>query len=475
MPACPACGTETPGNATRCARCGADLTRASGSIVDELELAIPTTRKEASVPGLVAAPARGAPAAPKRPPGAGDLDLDLSTGSVAQLPPSLRGGAATGLRLGANGQLLARAPASRPGAGARPGLDEDGLDPYEIRAYADYGDPPEAFYLAPLYALRVHKRRKELMAELDTRMGAVKEITDRIEDAVIAFGERVRPIAAENPVYMRAVAPIDEAERLLRTRDAGLAGEVQAYEATARSVDAKLNELEAKLHRIEQSAAALEAELERLEDQKKRAEARAKRADMERRNAERGIAAGEGSGSSLTIHAKEKIAERDAELAKVRELAPLVAEHLKKLEGPRAERAVVEKAIAEARRERQAASERLRRQTGTREAGAADARARVRAAVADFARTALTDAKTFGGEFDASRRAIESLLLEREEKERAVLTVEKAIRSADEAAVRRGIVVFVGGALGMLLLVLGLPIYRAIFPPKAPPLYPTDE
>ncbi len=475
MAACPACGTAVRADAARCARCGADLARKTASVVDELELALPTQGKASSVPSLSAAPAR--PPAHATPPkrASAELDLDLSTGTVAELPPSLRGNAATGLRVGANGQLLARASAARPVGAGRTGLDEDGLDPYEVRAYADFGDPPEAFYLAPLYTLRVQKRRKELALELSERMAAVKAVTDRIEDAVIAFGERVRPIAAENPIYKRAVAPIEEAERLVRTRDAGLASEQDAYNATARAVDGKLNELEARLHAIDQATAALESELERLEDQKKRAEARAKRADVERRNAEQGIAAGEGEGSSLRIHAKEKIAERDAELAKVRELAPMITEHLAKLEGPRAERATVEKAIAEARRERQVASERLRRQTGTREAGVDDARARVRAAVADFARTALTDAKTFGGEFDASRRAIETLLFDREDKERSVLMIEKAMRSADDAAVRRGILVMVGGALGTLLLILGLPIYRAIFPPKPPPLYPTDE
>jgi hypothetical protein len=406
-----------------------------------------------------------------------DFELDLSSGSVAGLPPKLVQAAQnTGLRIGADGQLvLPAASGPKPSAGkSAVGLDEEGFDPYEIRAYADYGDPPTAVHLTPFYALRVLRRRKELEAELAQRQGHVRLAAERIDDAVVAFGERVQPIAGQHPLYARSLAPIEEAERLLRSRDTGLAGEIDTYKKATGTLDARLRELEKKHHESNQQTLALETELAKLETARSRAEAKQRRAEIELRNLEQS-AGGVPTAGPTKVQWMEKTQERDAGANELARVVPLIQAHTAKLEAPRAERAELEREMLGIRRERGEAEQRLKRQSGNRTAGVEDARKRVREATLEFGRVALADASAFGGEFNESRRTIELLFRERAEKERAARMTEKAIASADDAVVKRGLIAAAVGVALLLLLVVGLPLYRVMSPQKPPPLYPTDE
>lgn len=407
--------------------------------------------------------------------GEDELDLDLSGAGARPLPQKLQGRESnTGLRTGPNGTLISsRVLASK--STSRMGLDEDGLDPFEVRAYADYGDPPAAFYMAPFYAWRVRSRRAELRAELAVKSEAVRAIDERLDDAVVAFAERVRGTASTNPIYIRALAPIEEAERLLRIRDSGLASEVEAYKKTTAGLDERLSQLEAKLHAIEIEESVIQSDIDKLEESQKRESAKLKRVEIEVRSAEEAMARGDAGGAGLKLHAAERLQEQHRATAELARVTPLLAAARKRLEAPRAARAAVDREVADVRKQRGDAEQRLKRQTSAREAGSSDARDKIRAALADFGRNALADAQSFGGDFDASRRAIEALLQDKSTREDGVLMIEKAIACADEEAVKRGWKMAALALGALFLLVFGLPIYRIIVPPKPPPLYPVDE
>src|SRR5215472_15734747 len=88
---------------------------------------------------------------------------------------------------------------------------------------ADYGAPPRHWLLSPLYAWRVLRRRRELKAALAGRREEAARATSEAEDALIAFGERVRPIAEKAPTYAPAFEELRKAEAMLRSRDRVLA------------------------------------------------------------------------------------------------------------------------------------------------------------------------------------------------------------------------------------------------------------
>ena len=418
MSDCPRCQSSLPAEATACPRCGAAISAV----------------------------------------GAFDLDLKGPSGSLA---PGLarQQGKQTGLRIGADGQLAVPRAATQTALPRNIGLDEDGFDPFEIRAFADYGEPPTQIYLTPLYSLRVRKRQAELRLELAERKARVTALESSIEDAIVAFAERARSVAESNPVYSRALMPIAEVEALLFSRDSALASEHENFKRVCAEVDGKLSALDARIAKIDADSKDLEAELAKLEDSRKRAEARLKRLEIEARAGAVG---------------PERDAERAAQEAELERLTPLLAAAKRKLDAPRAARAAVEREAGPLRKARGDAAERLRRQTSTRSAGVDDAHKRLRVALSDFGRTALMDNKTFGADFDGARMSVEGLVRERQEKERAVLQVEKAIASADELVVKRGYTAAAVAGVVFLLLVVGVPLMRVLVPHKPPPLYPVE-
>ena len=72
-------------------------------------------------------------------------------------------------------------------------------DPFEAQALADYGPAPSAFWMAPLYAYRVMSRRSELRRALAQTKDDAARTSKRVEDALVAFGEKARSLVKEGP------------------------------------------------------------------------------------------------------------------------------------------------------------------------------------------------------------------------------------------------------------------------------------
>jgi hypothetical protein len=228
--------------------------------------------------------------------GGPSLDLDLGNGPPLVTPVA---GAAPAAPAGPRNSATrvpvagAAAPAKRA-AEAKPGdvsradgkaAPANGVDPYEARALADYGDPPAQWWKTPLYAFRVLRRRPELKKLAEAKKREAERAEGAAEDALLVFAEQIRPTAEKLGAYARAFQDVRDAEQVQRERDAVLAQETDAHRQKQAEVDARISELEAQLTQIQMEERTIAGELNEAETLLKRADARVKRVEIEIRNA----------------------------------------------------------------------------------------------------------------------------------------------------------------------------------------------
>jgi hypothetical protein len=151
---------------------------------------------------------------------------------------------------------------------------------------ADYGNPPRHWLLSPLYALRVLKRRRELRAALAGRREEAGRTAIEAEDALIAFGERVRTLAEPVASYASMLQELRESEETLRSRDRVLASDQDAQNVRLSQVDARLSTFEAELALAQTEEHGIEEKLSASQESLAREEARLKRAEIELRAAQ---------------------------------------------------------------------------------------------------------------------------------------------------------------------------------------------
>ncbi len=156
---------------------------------------------------------------------------------------------------------------------------------FDAKLLADYGDPPRHWLLSPLYAWRVLRRQRELKKVLVGRREETKRAHHEVEDALVAFAERVRPIAEHHPEFAQALEELRGAEDLLRSRDRVLASEQDAQTARLASVDGRLAKLEAEVAHAQAEERAIAAELVSAQAALARGDAKLKRAESELRSA----------------------------------------------------------------------------------------------------------------------------------------------------------------------------------------------
>jgi hypothetical protein len=185
----------------------------------------------------------------------------LSTQSNSTPPPISRPAS-----LG-TGRHSAVSSGSMPALGALSSYEKTADAAY---SYADYGDPPRSFWLAPLYALRVHARRAEIARELATRQEDFTHAKKAIEDALVTLAGRARRAAEPVSSYRGSLTAITAAEELLRTRDGQLSSSMDAQNKRVSEVDAKISLLEEKLASALTEQKRLEAELRSVQERMQR-------------------------------------------------------------------------------------------------------------------------------------------------------------------------------------------------------------
>ena len=180
---------------------------------------------------------------------------------------------------------------SAPSAGAlqnkrpaslAPGADLEG----DAIALAEYGESPGTWVTAPLYAWKVLKRQREIKAALAVRTAEAEHAQTALDDALVAFAERARPVAEKHKDYLMPFEELGRAEELLRSRDKVLAAEQDAQRARLAQVDSRLAKAEAELAQAQGQERAVATELAGAQGALAREEAKIKRAEVELRNAQ---------------------------------------------------------------------------------------------------------------------------------------------------------------------------------------------
>lgn len=269
MASCAVCGAEGIAQGSACPRCGT----------------MPAPELELDVPAAPAPKAR-APQKKTEPLPAIELEVNprvlmqqqsAAQGPLPAFPPAFPG---------SGGHAAASAQVMRAGHAGRPVQSADPTDlSADAHTLADYGEPPESWFLAPSYAWRVLKRQRELKAALVGRQAEASHAVVAVEEALVGFAERVRPTAEKVSAYAVALEDLSRAEDVLRSRDNVLAAEQDAQKARLAQVDARLAATENELvesqtneRLVAQDLASTQAGLAREEAKLKRAESELKSA-----------------------------------------------------------------------------------------------------------------------------------------------------------------------------------------------------
>jgi hypothetical protein len=260
MASCASCGADGIAADKVCFRCGASASR-------ELELDVRSP------------PRRGA-VAPQRK-SLEDVSFELAVDPralVAQRTSDGHGVPTTRREEGGRpaGWSVALSEPDHRAAGMGAPVTEVDAD---ARVLAGYGEPPRRALMAPFYAWRVLKRQRELKNAHAGRRVEAEHAGSALVAELVAFAERVRPVAEKHPAYAEALDDLRRAEAVLRSRDEVLAAERDAQKARLAQVDARLSRLEEELIRASaeermtaQELASSQALLAREETQLKRAE-----------------------------------------------------------------------------------------------------------------------------------------------------------------------------------------------------------
>jgi hypothetical protein len=277
MTACPSCGVEegvAPG--APCPRCGVQ-------VHPPLELDVPAT-----APAKASRPRKEAEAEPA-------LELAVDPRALVHERTTDAGLARRSGVPAAPGGAVARRDSLRTGKLSRsshPPLAVGDMA-FDARLLADFGDAPRHWLLTPFYAWRVIRRRRELKGALVGRRGEAARAASEAQDALVAFGERVRGAAEKQSSYAAALDELRRAEDLLRSRDRVLASEQDAQNARIAQVDARLAQLEDTLAQAQADERGAVGELAAAQAALAREEAKLKRAELELRNAQQRESSGE--------------------------------------------------------------------------------------------------------------------------------------------------------------------------------------
>jgi hypothetical protein len=318
------------------------------------------------------------------------------------------------------------------------------VDPYEAKVLADYGAPPDAFWNAPLYAYRVMARRSSLQRELAIRKIEAERSIKRVEEALAAFGERVRSLekGAASSMMASGLERVRQAEELLRSRDGALAAAMDAQKGTLAEIDARLAPAEVELGHVRAELARAEAARDAADEDFKRADAKLKRLDIEIRN---GASARIAEREPLSADAAQKNQRRAAAEQKLAEVQRVVAVAQAKVDGIAGERS--------------AHQARFSRASGTRSAGVDDAQTHLRNALVELGRSALSDPSA--ADLAAARDEIARLEEQLKKHTRDVALHETALTAYDAPKVFLGMGLVAAALLVLFGLVFFPFIYRA--------------
>ena len=322
------------------------------------------------------------------------------------------------------------------------------VDPFEVKLLADYGAVPANIFGTVRYTIRVYQRRKKLRELEKQQQGFFERARRRVQEKYAAIVEQVRDGASEQDEELQSVlAPIQEATQLIGDRAAQL-------EATREQFEAQVAKLEGELSSRGDDRKEIEADRNRaqivLEDclQKQarcQANLRRVRSQLGAAHDAAAAAAGENAEFAPPEHARQ-IAELEGQKASL-------TEQLRAHDG----------AVADARRTVGVGNIHDRRRALDQQASEArdlrveGLRAAEQTRLDAFERTLrllLDDhAQLFD---DQTREAVEQLDQELGEARYECEKHSQAINAYDEDAYKKGVVIMVVVAVGLLLALFAI-------------------
>ncbi len=348
-------------------------------------------------------------------------------------------------------------PVTQPSGGPRAptaGASAGPLDPYEVRALADYGPPPASPWQAGPYVVRVVLRRRELRALCAAAQAARQAADGAVLDAQAQLVEQLRDVLERDRDAAGWMVSLRALEDRMAVRGQALAGASAELAGRVQAIDAEVAAADASAEGDQATAEKLEAVLTTATGQLERVEARLRRTDIELRAALAAAAAGAAGGppaSSPQVVALEaerlaRLADRDAARSEVLAARKPLDEH---------ERAVASRrrAVDQLEKKRKAVEGSFARELSVRREGVAAAQRERRDALVEIAERAvqlrtLTIPPELLAAIDAARVAARAASHELDKHQ-------QAIGAYDVEGFRRGAVVL-GVAAAVVVVVLAL-------------------
>lgn len=461
MTVCPWCKAKNPAGVDACLRCGkrpGDHPSVTGRVVGDdfgdaddvasgpaLDLDLATTRAQTG--------STDGPLGREVGDGFGDDDEEQ-----AQQP-------ALDLDLAGHGEPLHATPAAPPSGKAKvrevlvskptaaaPAQIE--IDPFEIKALADYGPDPRGIVAAIPYSLRVLKRQRELKRALENVRRQLKDAEARRDERLIELGTLLKPIILGNSEYAGIASSLGSAEKLVAEREQALAATNAQFREKAAAVDAEIAAIDPSLVAARERVAAATKSFEDADRLRQKHEARRKRVEIDVRAAQTKVSAMDTSPSDRAA-AQALIAtanqERETRAAEERLAAQAAKGAEEVLANARAAMQQIEGQVELLRKKRRAIEQEFSRQGAVRTEGVDAASKDVRNVLLEVGR------KTWqaGPDVEGAAMRRKGVTDADAQVKRLQLDMEKHVRAlgaADRNAVRNGLIV-----LGVaVVLVLGL-------------------
>lgn len=458
MSVCPWCKARNPPGAQACLKCGkraADHPSVTGRVVGDdfgddddvaqgpaLDLDLDTSRAQ---PGrtqqeLGREVTDGFGDDDDEPPPGGALDLDLAGPGEDYAPHA----------------PVAAEPEKPREAIARPAPaagDAIEIDPFEVRALADYGPDPKGIVAAVPYAFRVLRRQRELKRALEDVRRTLRDAEAKRDERLIELGTLLKPILLGNPAYASIASSLGTAEKLVSEREQALAETNSAFRDKARAIDEQISALDPSLAA---ARAAIEEKQRAFDDAdrlRQKHEARRKRVEIDVRGAQAKLAALETSpadrtaAQQLVAAANQERETRAAEETLAQQAARAAEAELARARGHYDQ---LDGQVEALRKKRRLLEQEFSRQGAVRSEGVDAASKDVRNVLLDVGR------KTWKAGPDVEGAAMRRKGVTDAEAQVKKLQVEmekhvRALGAADRVAVRNGLAV----ALGALVFLLG--------------------
>jgi hypothetical protein len=391
--------------------------------------------------------------------------LDLELGGAAPAPQHASPQHGAGAR---PEQAAPREAIARPGPPAAAPVE---IDPFEVRALADYGPDPKGIVAAIPYAFRVLTRQRELKRALETVRQSLREAEAKRDERLIELGTLLKPIILSNPAYSSIASSIGSAEKVVSDREQALAETNSAFREKAMGIDAQIAQLDPSIAaaraKIEERTRAFE-DADRL---RQKHEARRKRVEIDVRGAQAKLAALETSAADRTA-AQQLIAmanqERETRAAEER-LAQQAAQAAEaELATARSNLEQIEGQLEALRKKRRLLEQEFSRQGAVRSEGVDAASKDVRNVLLEVGRKTWHE----GPDVEGAAMRRKGVTDAEAQVKRLQVEMEKHVRAlgaADKTAVRNGLIV-VGAAVFILLA--SFIAWRAL---RTNPYLPSDQ